>query len=127
VALLPVQPVEVPVYCTATTWARFTTKIVPTPGCHFRVGALADDGYRRCTADSRGTGRPGSGGPRTTARCRSGWWCCTKAATNQLRPAGPPTGRAVNLASATGRDRSTVWRHTGRADGRCGPGPSGPP
>ncbi len=39
---VPVQPVEVPAHCTAPTWARFTAKIVPVPGCHFWVGALAD-------------------------------------------------------------------------------------
>ena len=29
---------------------------MPTPGCHFWVGALADDGYRRFTADGRTVG-----------------------------------------------------------------------
>jgi len=53
VSLVPVQPVGVPVHCTAKTWARFTAKVVVPPGCHFWVGALADDGYRRFTADGR--------------------------------------------------------------------------
>ena len=48
---VPVRPVEVPAHCTAKTWARFTAKIVPTPGCHYWVGALADDGYGRFTAN----------------------------------------------------------------------------
>jgi len=39
------------VHCTAKTWARFTAKIVPPPGCHYWVGALADDGYGRFTAN----------------------------------------------------------------------------
>jgi len=47
---VPVQPAEVPAHCIAKTWARFTAKIVPTLGCHYWVGALADDGHGRSTA-----------------------------------------------------------------------------
>jgi len=43
----------VPAHCTAKTWPRFTAKIVPTPGCHYWVGAPADDGHGRFTANGR--------------------------------------------------------------------------
>jgi len=119
---VPVQPVAVAAHRTARTWARCTAKIVPTPGCHYWVGALADDGYRRFTANSltvrawrfRWTAHHGPLPPQVVVMHQS---CdepsCTRP--DHLR-AGSQT---ENLASAAGRDRSAGWRHTGRADRRA--------
>ncbi len=130
----PVQPVEVAAHCTAKTWARCTAKIAPTPGCHFWVGALADDGYGRFTVNG-GTVRAarflwtthhGPLPPQVVVMHQS----CDEPSCTRLDHLWAGS-HAENLASAAGRDRSAGWRHTGRADrrwdGRCGPGPSGPP
>ncbi len=104
--LVPVQPVEVPAHCTAKTWARCTAKIVPTLGCHFWVGALADDGYGRFTGGTvrtwrfRCTAHHGPLPPQVVVMHQS---CdepsCTRP--DHLRAGS----QAENLASAAGRDR----------------------
>ena len=118
---VPVQPVEVPAHCTAKTWARCTAKIVPTPGCHFWVGAVADDGDRRCTVNGGAvraarflwTTYHGPLPPQEVVMHQS---CDQPSCT---RPDHLRAGRqAKNLASAAGRDRCAGWRHTGRADRR---------
>ena len=49
------MPVEqgTAVYCSAATWARFTAKVVITPGCHYWIGAIADAGHGRFNAGGR--------------------------------------------------------------------------
>jgi len=116
---VPVRPVEVPAHCTAKTWARFTAKIVPTPDCHYWVGALADDGYGRFTANGGTVGAwrflwTAHHGPLPPQEVVMHHSCdqpsCTRP--DHLR-AGSQT---ENLASAASRDRCAGWRHTGRAD-----------
>ncbi len=97
--------------CTAKTWARFTAKIVPTPGCHYWVGALADDGYGRFTANGRTVGASrflwtahhGPLPPQAVVMHQS---CdepsCTRL--DHLRAGS----QAENLASAAGRVRSAL-------------------
>jgi len=131
---LPVQPVEVPAHRTAKTWARFTAKIVPTPGCHFWAGALADDGDGQFTANG-GTVRawrflwPAHHGPLPPQEVVLHQSCdqpsCTRL--DHLRAGS----QAENLASAASRDRTeAVAAHRPRGPA-CrwpdGPGPSGPP
>ena len=110
-----------PVYCSPATEVRFTAKVVVTPGCHYWIGAIADDSYGRFTADHR------------TVRASRFLW------TAHYGPLPPTTvvmhqvcdepicvrladlragSQAENLATAARRDRSSGWRHTGRADRR---------
>ena len=120
---MPVQPAQVPAHRAAKTWARFTAKIVPTPGCHYWVGAPTDDGYRRFTANSL-----------TVRACRFLWTAqhgplppagggdAPDLRRTQLHPTGPPArpgSQAENLASAAGQDHSAGCGGTpGRADRR---------
>jgi len=111
VSLVPVQPVEVPAHCTAKTWARCTAKIVPTPGCHYWVGALAADGYRRFTANGgtvgawrfRWTAHHGPLPPQVVVMVRH--QSCDQPSCT--RPGHLRAGsQAENLASAASRDRT---------------------
>jgi len=130
---VPVQPVEVPAHRTAKTWARFTAEIVPTPGCHYWVGALADDGYGRFTANGGAvracrflwTTHHGQLPPQVVVMHQT---CdepsCTRL--DHLR-AGEPDREPGQRRQPSAAPR---WRHTGRAERRGMAGrsrPSGPP
>ncbi len=87
------------------------------PGCHYWVGALADDGYRRFTANGgtvrasrfRWTAHHGPLPPQVVVHQTCDEPSCTRL--DHLRAGS----QAENLASAAGRDRSAGWRHTGRS------------
>jgi len=118
---VPVQPVEVPAHCTAKTWARCTAKIVATPGCHYWVGALADDGHGRSTANGGTvaawrflwTAHHGPLPPQVVVLHQS----CEQPSCARLHHLRAGS-QAEDLASAAGRDRCAGWRHTGRPDRR---------
>ena len=127
---LPVQPAQVPAHCTAKTWARFTAKIVPTPDCHYWVGAPAYDGHGRFTANGR-----------TVRACRFLWTAhhgplppqevVLHQSCNQpscTRPGHLRAGsQTENLASAASRDRTAaVAAHRPRGPARRWPVPVHP-
>ena len=117
---MTIEPVT-PVYCSATTWARFTAKVVITPGCHYWIGAIADDGYGRFTAAGRTvrafrflwTAHHGPLPPNTVVMHQ----VCDESSCVRLADLRAGS-QAENLATAARRDRSSGWRHTGRADRR---------
>jgi hypothetical protein len=102
--------------------ARFWLKVVKTPGCHFWVGAIADDGYGRFHVDGTVV-RPHrwlleqSGGlvdPADDAMHDCDETLCVRIGPGHV-VAGP---HALNLADMARRGRGAGPWHRGRGDVR---------